>query len=80
MADIGISTAVVFLLCWSEFFLAVFLLRPGEQTIASYFASFETINGYAWGPLGAAIVASMIPAILAITVARSLIRVRGHSS
>jgi len=79
-ADIAIAAITVFLLCWSEFFLAAFLLQPGEVTIARYFSSFETINGYMWGPLGAAIVLSMIPAVIAIAAVGAVIRLRsGHS-
>ena len=78
--DIAIAVVAVFLLCWSEFFLAAFLLQPGEVTIAHYFSSFETINGYMWGPLGAAVVLSTIPAGVAIAVAVAVVRFRGGRS
>jgi sorbitol/mannitol transport system permease protein len=61
--DVFVAAGAVFLLCWSEFFLAVSVLAPGQATLATYLSSFETMNGYSWGPLSMSLVICVLPII-----------------
>ena len=64
--DLGITGSAVFLLAWSDFVISSFFLPPGESTVSQVLASKQSFLGTQWGPLGAAVLVSIVPVVLGI--------------
>jgi multiple sugar transport system permease protein len=78
--DIFLAALGVFLLCWSDFVVAVSFLRPATPTVATVLANYQTFYGTQWGLLGTAVVLSIMPLAVASILGFLALRVRasGH--
>jgi len=74
--DVVVAVLLAFLFTWSEFYIAMSALPPATLTLAKYFGTFESINGFLWGPLAASLVLCLAPIVLAAAAVEVAIAMR----
>lgn len=74
-AGIATASAIVVILSWNEFFLAVNLTGSSAATLPVYMASFLTTQGQNWAHMSAALTLAILPVlVMGLLAARGLAR------
>jgi hypothetical protein len=74
--DLRITGGAVFLLAWSDFVIASFFLPTGHSTISRLLANKQSFLGTQWGQLGAAVIISAIPVLVAVWIISKAVKGR----